>query len=41
MGFVASPIGSLKYGLSCADPEGGGGVGGPDPPEKSQKYRVF
>ena len=27
------------YGLSsCADPEGG--TGGPDPPEKSQKYRV-
>ena len=25
---------------SCADPEGGGGTGGPDPPEKSQKYRV-
>ena len=26
--------------VSCADPEGGGGTGGPDPPEKSQKYRV-
>ena len=30
--------------LSCTDPEGGGGgggeTGGPDPPEKSQKYRV-
>ena len=26
---------------SCADAEGGGGTGGPDPPEKSQKYRVF
>ena len=23
--------------LSWADPEGGGGAGGPDPPEKSQK----
>ena len=22
---------------SCADPEGGGGAGGPDPPEKPQK----
>ena len=25
----------------CADPEGGGGTGGPDPPAKSQKYWVF
>ena len=24
---------------TCAGP--GGGIGGPDPPEKSQKYRVF
>ena len=26
-------------GISCADPEVGGG--GLDPPEKSQKYKVF
>ena len=28
--------------VSCTDLEGGGGgrTGGPDPPEKSQKYRV-
>ena len=24
----------------CADPKGGGGTGGPDPPGKLQKYRV-
>ena len=28
--------------ISCADSEGGtgGGAGGQDPPEKSQKYRI-
>ena len=29
-----------KYRFPCADQVGGGGTGGPDPPEKSQKYRV-
>ena len=31
----------MKMTIACADPEGGGGTGGPDPPEKSEKYRVF
>ena len=31
----------LKSIVSWVDPEGGGGTGGPNPPEKSQKYRSF
>ena len=31
---------ATERGISCAEPGGGGGAWGPDPPEKSQKYRV-
>ena len=34
MVFVKVPV------LHMGGSEGGGGTGGPDPPEKSQKYRV-
>ena len=38
----ADTRGALCHGKTppCPDPEGGGGTGGPDPPEKSQKYMV-
>ena len=32
---------TLKYMNPCADPEGGGGTGGPDPPEISQNIEFL
>ena len=37
--FIQTPSGA-QWPSSCVDPEEVGGLGRPDPPEKSQKYRV-
>ena len=38
--YLSASCKSWNVSVAWADPEGGGGAESPDPPEKSQKYRV-